>query len=127
METLASRLAAAPSPSVEELKSVPTFADLPADGLAWLASKMGVMDFESGEVSVEQGDPADHMVVDDDCLVGDGRRVELPVDQYALTGEDRIGSGVDRQPVVLMGVGTDDAGRRGDDHRGHHGRKHGKA
>jgi signal transduction histidine kinase len=63
METLATRLTAAPSPSVEELRSVPTFADLPADGLAWLAAKMGVMDFENGEISVQQGDPADHLVV----------------------------------------------------------------
>ena len=63
METLASRLAAAPSPSVEELQSVPTFADLPVDGLAWLASKMSVLNFESGQVSVEQGDSADHMIV----------------------------------------------------------------
>ncbi|HMJ60129.1 MAG TPA: cyclic nucleotide-binding domain-containing protein, partial [Bryobacteraceae bacterium] len=63
METLATRLAAAPSPSAEELLSVPTFSDLPADGLAWLASQMAVMDFESGEVTVEQGDSADHMIV----------------------------------------------------------------
>jgi signal transduction histidine kinase len=63
METLASRLAAAPSPSVEELQSVSTFSDLPADGLAWLASHMGVLDFESGDISVHEGDPADHMVV----------------------------------------------------------------
>jgi len=33
METLASRLAAASPPSVEELQSVPTFSDLPVDGL----------------------------------------------------------------------------------------------
>ena len=63
METLATRLAAAPSPSVEELKSVATFADLPADGLEWLASHMGVLDFASGDVTVQQGDPADHLVV----------------------------------------------------------------
>ncbi|MGH9697018.1 MAG: hypothetical protein ACRD5Z_22930, partial [Bryobacteraceae bacterium] len=63
METLASRLAAAPPPSVMELQSVPTFADLPADGLAWLASHMSVLDFESGEITVQQGDAADHLVV----------------------------------------------------------------
>ena len=63
METLAIRLANAPSPSVEELQSIPTFADLPVDGLAWLASKMAVMDFASGETTIEQGDTADHMIV----------------------------------------------------------------
>lgn len=63
METLAKRLAAAPSPSVEELKSVATFADLPAEGLEWLAAHMGVLDFASGDVTVQQGDPADHLVV----------------------------------------------------------------
>jgi signal transduction histidine kinase len=63
METLASRLTAAPSPSVEELQSVPTFADLPADGLAWLAAQMRVLDFETGDASVHKGDPADHLVV----------------------------------------------------------------
>src|SRR5690242_9944880 len=63
METLASRIAAAPPPSVEELQSVPTFSDLPVEGLTWLASQMTVLDFELGETTVEQGDPADHMVV----------------------------------------------------------------
>ena len=63
METLAIRFANASPPSVEELKSVPTFSDLPADGLAWLAAHMAVIDLESGEITVQQGDPADHMVV----------------------------------------------------------------
>ena len=63
METLANRLATAPSPSVEELQSIPTFSDLPVEGLTWLASQMTVLDFELGETTVQQGDPADHMVV----------------------------------------------------------------
>ena len=63
METLASRFANASPPSVEELQSISTFSDLPAEGLAWLAAHMGVIDLESGEITVQQGDPADHMVV----------------------------------------------------------------
>ena len=47
----------------EELRTVPEFADLPADGLEWLASQMTRIELEPGEVSVHAGDPADRMIV----------------------------------------------------------------
>ena len=47
----------------EELRTVPEFADLPADGLEWMASQMTTIELESGEVSVQAGEPADRMVV----------------------------------------------------------------
>ena len=47
----------------EELRAVPVFADLPADGLEWLASQMTELRFEPGEVIVQEGSPADRMLV----------------------------------------------------------------
>ena len=47
----------------EELRTVPEFADLPADGLEWLASQMTWIDLAPGEITVRAGDPADRMVV----------------------------------------------------------------
>jgi signal transduction histidine kinase len=47
----------------EELRTVPEFADLPADDLEWLASQMTLVELESGEISVHAGDPADRMFV----------------------------------------------------------------
>jgi signal transduction histidine kinase len=47
----------------EELRTVPEFADLPADGLEWLASQMTRIELEPGETTVRAGDPADRMVV----------------------------------------------------------------
>jgi signal transduction histidine kinase len=46
-----------------ELRTVPEFADLPADGLEWLASQMTRIELEPGETSVRAGDPADRMLV----------------------------------------------------------------
>jgi signal transduction histidine kinase len=47
----------------EELQTVPEFADLPPDGLEWLASQMSLIELEPGEISVHAGDPADRMIV----------------------------------------------------------------
>jgi signal transduction histidine kinase len=47
----------------EELRTVPEFADLPADGLEWLASQMTAIELQPGEVAVQAGEPANRMVV----------------------------------------------------------------
>jgi|SRR5579871_989707 len=47
----------------EELRSVPEFSDLPAEGLDWLASQMTPLELQAGETSVRAGDPADRMIV----------------------------------------------------------------
>ena len=47
----------------DELRTVPQFADLPADGIEWLASQMTAIELQPGEVSVHAGDPADRMLV----------------------------------------------------------------
>ena len=62
MQTAGEKFATAPHPSVEELRSIQTFSDLPEDGLAWLASHMNVVDLQSDEISVAKGESADYMV-----------------------------------------------------------------
>jgi len=47
----------------EELRAVPVFADLPADGLEWLASQMTEVQFAPGDVVFREGAPADRMFV----------------------------------------------------------------
>jgi signal transduction histidine kinase len=47
----------------EELRKVPIFADLPAEGLEWMASEMTTVEFSAGDICVHEGDPADHMIV----------------------------------------------------------------
>src|SRR5215469_16381802 len=47
----------------EELRTVPELADLPADGLEWLASQMTLVELQPGEIAVHGGDPADRMIV----------------------------------------------------------------
>jgi signal transduction histidine kinase len=47
----------------EELRTVPEFADLPAEGLEWLASQMTRTELEPGEVFFLSGAPADRMIV----------------------------------------------------------------
>jgi signal transduction histidine kinase len=63
MESAITRLNAAPAPSVSELQTIATLADLPPEGLAWLAARMHVIEIEAGEISVAAGDPAEHMIV----------------------------------------------------------------
>ena len=38
----------------EELRTVPEFADLPADGLEWLASQMTRIELDPGEISIRR-------------------------------------------------------------------------
>lgn len=50
-------------PSVAELTAIPVFADLPSDGLEWLAARMQVFDLKPGEILVRAQEPAEHLVV----------------------------------------------------------------
>ncbi|MBV9572725.1 MAG: cyclic nucleotide-binding domain-containing protein [Acidobacteriales bacterium] len=63
MESAINKIGGAPPPSVDELKSVSTFADLPAEGLEWLASHMGAVDLEAGEIIIYEGEPAEYLIV----------------------------------------------------------------
>ena len=63
MESALSKAGAATPPSINELKSISTFADLPTEGLEWLASHMRAMDLEAGEIIIRQGEPAEHLSV----------------------------------------------------------------
>jgi signal transduction histidine kinase len=47
----------------EELRSVPVFADLPADDLDWLASQMTPLDLAPGDIYIREGSPADRMTI----------------------------------------------------------------
>jgi signal transduction histidine kinase len=47
----------------DELRVVPAFADLPPDGLEWLAAQMTRQEFAPGEVIIPEGSPADRMIV----------------------------------------------------------------
>ena len=48
----------------EELRGSPSqFADLPEDGLEWLAAQMTRTDFAPGEIIIPEGSPADRMFV----------------------------------------------------------------
>ena len=57
----------------QQLKTVPVFADLRDDELAWLAERMEVLHYNPGDVIVPEGSPADRMWV---VLAGEvhGRR-----------------------------------------------------
>ena len=50
-------------PTLEDLRSVPVFADLPSEGLAWMAEQMNLVEFEEGEVLFHTGDPAEHLII----------------------------------------------------------------
>ena len=63
MDSAFERFSKAPQPGVEELRSIQDLSDLPEEDLRWLASKMGVLDFMPGEITVRQGDPPDHMII----------------------------------------------------------------
>jgi signal transduction histidine kinase len=49
--------------SIEELRALPLFADLPDDILNWLLAKGEVARYAHGEVVVDEDSPADHMYV----------------------------------------------------------------
>jgi signal transduction histidine kinase len=46
-----------------QLKAVPVFSDLSEEDLEWLASRMELMHYQAGDVVVEEGSPADRMIV----------------------------------------------------------------
>jgi len=47
----------------EDLRTVPVFADLPAEDLDWLAAQMTRIDLAPGEIFIREGSPADRMMV----------------------------------------------------------------
>ncbi len=47
----------------ERLRRVEAFADLPRDGLEWLASQMTLKAYQPGDVLIAEGDPPEQMVV----------------------------------------------------------------
>jgi signal transduction histidine kinase len=47
----------------EELRKIPVFADLPTDGLEWLAEQMTFQDLAAGEIVTRAGTPADRMLI----------------------------------------------------------------
>jgi len=47
----------------EELRTVPVFADLPAEDLGWLAAQMTPVDLAPGEILIREGAPADRMLI----------------------------------------------------------------
>src|SRR5215467_9201007 len=48
---------------IEDLRTIPTFADLPSTAVDWLAAHMQARRLEPGELLVEAGSPADSMFV----------------------------------------------------------------
>ncbi len=48
---------------VQELRLVPVLHDLPEEQLAWFAAQCRVVDYQPGDVIVQEGDPADTMFV----------------------------------------------------------------
>jgi signal transduction histidine kinase len=69
------------SVSVSELRQISTFADLGDDQIDWLAEHMDEVRLEAGEVSIEEGEPAEHMIV---ILEGEvqARREKGPTDGW---------------------------------------------
>jgi signal transduction histidine kinase len=63
MSTLRERATGAPHPSIDELRSIQVFSDLPEIDLRWLAEHMAVLDVQAGELIIRRGDPAEHLVV----------------------------------------------------------------
>jgi len=47
----------------EELRTVPIFADMPAEGLEWLASEMKLLEYSAGDLFVHEGERAEYMFV----------------------------------------------------------------
>jgi signal transduction histidine kinase len=61
MSTETVRIDTEAHPSVDELRTIPIFADLPEEGLEWLASQMIAMEAEPGQVVIREGEPADRL------------------------------------------------------------------
>ena len=47
----------------QQLKAIPVFSDLSLDDLAWLASRMELVQSKPGDIVVTEGSPADRMFV----------------------------------------------------------------
>lgn len=62
---------------IGELRSLPVFADLPEEQLAWLAERFEEVRLDAGEVFARKGDPVEHLIV---ILEGEVRlqRVDTP-------------------------------------------------
>ncbi|MBV9670568.1 MAG: cyclic nucleotide-binding domain-containing protein, partial [Acidobacteriales bacterium] len=50
-------------PSVEELRSISIFSDLPQQGLEWLANAMTIVEAAPGQIVIHAGEPADRLFV----------------------------------------------------------------
>jgi signal transduction histidine kinase len=48
---------------IDDLRKIEVFSDLPQEHLAWLAEKFEEVRLQPGEVSVQEGDPADRLIV----------------------------------------------------------------
>ncbi|HEX2714086.1 MAG TPA: cyclic nucleotide-binding domain-containing protein [Candidatus Acidoferrales bacterium] len=48
---------------LDDLRKIEVFSDLPQEHLAWLAEKFEEVRLQPGEVSVQEGDPADSLIV----------------------------------------------------------------
>ena len=65
----------------QQLKTVPLFADLSEEDLAWLAARMKLGHYSPGEIIAEEGSPADRMWIilegetrgQRENAIGDGR------------------------------------------------------
>jgi signal transduction histidine kinase len=68
----------------QEFRAIPIFADLPEEGLRWLAEHAEELNVEPGQIVVHEGAPANEMVV---YLEGetDGRRESLGPDSPVYT------------------------------------------
>lgn len=63
METQETNTAGALHPTIDDLRTVPVFADLAEDELQWLAEEMTLVELQPGEVIVQAGTPADRLFV----------------------------------------------------------------
>jgi signal transduction histidine kinase len=70
--------------SIDELRKIEVFSDLPAEQLDWLAEHLQEMRFDAGEIMGREGDPLDHLTV-------------------ILEGEIRIQRGTGADEIVIRG------------------------
>jgi signal transduction histidine kinase len=73
---------------ITELRQIPAFADLPEDGLRWLASQMTVVDLAPGGVLVTEGSPADRMfIILEGEIAGRSENAGAPLSFTARAGQ----------------------------------------
>ena len=104
MQPATERFPSAPAPTVEELRVVPVFADLPDEDLQWLASVMHVLDVQTNELLARKGDEALYMV----ALLSGEIRVDLDNGRIFFRAQGAI----DRDAAVFA-----DENSSGDDTR----------